>query len=126
MTEWIYGLCDMQSFYASCEVASREEYAGRRKEFDDSTDPDLVVVGDPKRRSGIILAATPIDKKIGVSNAMRLGEALRLNRRLIVVQPHMDFYIQTSIMIQETMRLHFPFQEQFKYRRRVFCYACSF
>lgn len=113
MTEWIYGLCDMQSFYASCEVASRVEYAGRRREFDDTSDPALIVSGDPARRSGIVLAATPTAKKFGVSNAMRLGEALRLNPRLIVVRPHIDFYIQTSIRIQETMRRHFPLQEQF-------------
>ncbi|MCY0910022.1 MAG: hypothetical protein OWR62_16740, partial [Sulfobacillus thermotolerans] len=113
MTKLIYGLCDMQSFYASCEVASREEYAARRKEFDDSTDPALVVSGDPARRSGIILAATPTAKRYGVGNAMRLGEALQLHRRLIVVRPHMEFYLQVSVRIQEVMRQVFPLQEQF-------------
>lgn len=113
MTKLIYGLCDMQSFYASCEVASREEYAAWRKEFDDSTDPALVVSGDPARRSGIILAATPTAKKYGVSNAMRLGEALRMNPRLIVVRPHMAFYLEVSVRIQEVMKQCFPLQEQF-------------
>ncbi|WP_206922925.1 DNA polymerase IV [Alicyclobacillus suci] len=111
--KWIYGLCDMQSFYASCEVASRPEFAARRKEFDDSTDPPLVVSGDPARRSGIVLAATPTAKEFGVSNAMRLGEAQRLVPGLIVVRPRMGFYLETSVRIQETMRLHFPLQEQF-------------
>jgi nucleotidyltransferase/DNA polymerase involved in DNA repair len=124
MTKIIYGLCDMQSFYASCEVASREEYAARRKEFDDSTDPALVVSGDPARRSGIILAATPTAKKFGVSNAMRLGEALRLNPRLIVVQPHMGFYLDVSVRIQNLMRQVFPLQEQFSVDEGFFAFPC--
>ncbi|KPV43166.1 DNA polymerase IV [Alicyclobacillus ferrooxydans] len=122
MTKLIYGLCDMQSFYASCEVASREEYAARRKEFDDSTDPALVVSGDPARRSGIILAATPTAKKFGVSNAMRLGEALQLNPRLIVVRPHMEFYLQVSVRIQEVMKQVFPLQEQFSVDEGFFAF----
>ena len=40
----------MQSFFASCEVASRTPYADRA-EYDDATDPPLVVAGDPERRS---------------------------------------------------------------------------
>ncbi|MFC4766705.1 hypothetical protein [Effusibacillus consociatus] len=67
----------MQSFYASCEAASRPEFALDRHEYDDSTDPALVVSGDPQLRSGIILAATPTAKKAGIENAMRLGEALQ-------------------------------------------------
>jgi DNA polymerase-4/DNA polymerase V len=81
VTEWVYGLVDMQSFYASAEVASRPEYVLRRREDDDATDPPLVVSGDPARRSGIILAATPT-KRLGVENAMRLGEA-----RMLVAHP---------------------------------------
>lgn len=119
MAKLIYGLCDMQSFYASCEVASREEYAARRKEFDETTDPALVVAGDPARRSGIILAVTPTAKKYGVSNAMRLGEALRLNPRLIVVRPQMGFYLEVSVRIQEVMRQVFPLQERFEAMRLV-------
>src|SRR5579875_1868461 len=122
MTKLIYGLVDMQSFYASCEVASREEYAARRKEFDDSTDPALVVSGDPARRSGIILAATPTAKKFGVKNAMRLGEALRLNPGIIVVRPHMEFYLQVSVRIQEVMKQVFPLQEQFSVDEGFFAF----
>lgn len=125
MSKLIYGLCDMQSFYASCEVASREEYAARRKEFDDSTDPALVVSGDPARRSGIILAATPTAKKFGVSNAMRLGEALRLNPRLIVVRPHMAFYLEVSVRIQEVMLQVFPLQEQFSVDEGFFAFPAD-
>lgn len=122
MMEWIYGLCDMQSFYASCEVASRPEFAGRREEFDDLSDPALVVSGDPARRSGVILAATPAAKRYGVQNAMRLGEALSLVPRLIVVRPRMRFYVEVSIRIQEMMRLYFPLQEQFSIDEGFFAF----
>ena len=122
MTQLIYGLCDMQSFYASCEVAERKEYAAQRTEFDDSTDPPLVVAGDPSRRNGIILAATPTAKKYGVINAMRLGEALELYPDLIVVRPHMEFYIQVSIRIQQLMKQEFPLQEQFSVDEGFFAF----
>ncbi len=49
-------LVDMQSFYASIEKAQHPEYA----------DQPLVVSGDPKRRSGVILAACPLAKSYGV------------------------------------------------------------
>jgi nucleotidyltransferase/DNA polymerase involved in DNA repair len=120
--QWIYGLCDMQSFYASCEVASRPEYASVRAADDDTTDPPLVVAGDPERRSGIILAATPTAKKLGVENAMRLGEALRLSRELIVVRPHMEFYLDVSVRIQQTIRRMFPLQEQFSVDEGFFAF----
>jgi len=103
----------MQSFYASCEIASRAEYASKRTQFDDATDPLLVVAGDPARRSGIVLAASPTAKKLGVTNAMRLGEALHYAPNMTVVRPRMHFYLQTSARIQQTMRLMFPLQEQF-------------
>ncbi len=109
----IYGLADMQSFYASCEVASRPAFAARRTQGDDSSDPALVVAGDPQRRSGIILAATPAAKQKGITTAMRLGEALRLAPDLVVVRPRMRFYLEVSVGIQEVMREMFPLQEQF-------------
>ena len=113
MEDLIYGLADMQSFYASCEVATRPEYAAKRHRFDDASDPPLVVAGDPKRRSGIVLAATPTAKAKGVTTAMRLGEALRLAPGLVVVPPRMRLYLEISIQIQAVMRDMFPLQEQF-------------
>lgn len=120
--KWIYGLVDMQSFYASCEVASRPEYAGTREEFDDTTDPPLVVSGDPARRSGIILAATPTAKRYGVSNAMRLGEALHLYPHLVVVQPRMALYLHVSVRIQLLVQQCFPCQEQFSIDEGFFAF----
>ncbi|KUO97436.1 DNA polymerase IV [Ferroacidibacillus organovorans] len=118
----IYGLVDMQSFYASCEVASRPEFTvARRMERDDS-DPLLVVAGDPARRSGIILAATPPAKTRGITTAMRLGEALRLVPELVVAAPRMQLYIETSTRIQQTIREYFPLQEQFSVDESFFAF----
>jgi nucleotidyltransferase/DNA polymerase involved in DNA repair len=122
MTTWVYGLVDMQSFYASVEVASRPEYALRRREDDDSTDPPLVVSGDPARRSGIILAATPTAKRLGVETAMRLGEALRLAPNLIVVRPRMRLYLEVSVRIQHVIQSMFPLQEQFSIDEAFFAF----
>ena len=118
----IYGLADMQSFYASCEVASRPEYASKRTQWEDGSDPALVVAGDPERRSGIILAATPAAKSKGITTAMRLGEALRLSPSLVVVRPRMRFYLEVSVRIQELMREMFPLQEQFSVDEGFFAF----
>ena len=118
----IYGLADMQSFYASCEVASRPEYAAKRTQWDDGSDPALVVAGDPERRSGIILAATPAAKSKGITTAMRLGEALRLSPNLVVVRPRMRFYLEVSVRIQHLMREMFPLQEQFSVDEGFFAF----
>lgn len=82
-------LADCQSFYASVEKAEHPEYRDR----------PLAVAGDPKRRSGIILAACPIAKEYGVTTAERLGDSLAKCPDLIIVQPRMALYIDISLMI---------------------------
>ncbi|MBB6675510.1 DNA polymerase IV [Cohnella nanjingensis] len=83
-------LIDGQSFYASVEKAAR---------------PDLhdkpVAVGDPARKSGIILAACPIAKARGVTTAERVGEALAKCPDLVVIRPRMQTYISISLLITE-------------------------
>lgn len=118
----VYGLVDMQSFYASCEAATMPEFAYRRRENDNTTDPVLAVAGDPKRRSGIILAATPLAKSKGVTTAMRLGEALRLCPELIVARPRMQFYLETSVRIQQVVKSIFPLHEQFSIDESFFAF----
>lgn len=90
----IIALADCQSFYASVEKADHPEYA----------DKPLVVAGDPKRRSGIILAACPLAKRYGVTTAESLREALAKCPDLIVVQPRMQHYIDVSMQITEIYR----------------------
>ncbi|BCJ86742.1 DNA polymerase IV 2 [Effusibacillus dendaii] len=120
--KWVYGLVDMQSFYASCEAASRPEFAWKRREDDDFTDPPLLVSGDPARRSGIILAATPAAKRSGVDNAMRLGEALQRCPEAIVVKPRMEFYLETSVRIRRMIEHLFPLHEPFSVDESFFAF----
>ncbi|RKP54934.1 DNA polymerase IV [Cohnella endophytica] len=83
-------LIDGQSFYASCEKAAHPELANKP-----------VAVGDPERRSGIILAACPIAKSKGVTTAERVGEAMAKCPDLVVIRPRMQRYITISLLITE-------------------------
>lgn len=79
-----------QSFYASIEKAAHPEYEDKP-----------VAVGDPERRSGIILAACPLAKSRGVTTAERVGEALAKCPDLVVIRPRMQTYISVSLLITE-------------------------
>lgn len=83
-------LVDGQSFYASIEKAAHPEYYNKP-----------VAVGDPSRRSGIILAACPLAKSRGVTTAQRVGEALALCPDLVVIRPRMQRYITISLLITQ-------------------------
>ncbi|CAM3143790.1 DNA polymerase IV [Sporolactobacillus spathodeae] len=82
-------LVDMQTFYASCEKADHPEWR---------THP-LIVAGDPKQRSGIVLAACPLAKSRGVSTAEPVGQALAKCPEAIVVRPRMQHYLDVSLKI---------------------------
>ncbi len=81
-------LVDGQSFYASVEKSAHPEYRNKP-----------IAVGDPVRRSGIVLAACPIAKARGVSTAMRGNEALALCPELVIIKPRMQRYISISLLI---------------------------
>ncbi|WMT42571.1 DNA polymerase IV [Paenibacillus sp. D2_2] len=85
---------DCQSFYASVEKADYPQYKDR----------PLIVAGDPKRRSGIVLAACPIAKRYGVTTAENVGTALAKCPELVVMRPRMEKYIQVSLQITDIMR----------------------
>lgn len=83
-------LVDGQCFYASVEKAAHPELKNKP-----------IAVGDPERKSGIILAACPIAKSRGVTTAERIGEALAKCPDLVVVRPRMQTYITYSLLITE-------------------------
>jgi DNA polymerase-4/DNA polymerase V len=87
--EHVIFLVDMQTFYASVEKADHPEY--REK--------PLIVAGDPKQRSGIVLAACPIAKSYGVRTAEGLWVARKKCPQAIIRIPHMQHYIDVSIKI---------------------------
>lgn len=82
-------LVDMQSFYAAVEQADHQKWQGQ----------PLIVSGDPERRSGVVLAASPEAKAYGVQNADRLWEAQVRCPQAIIVRPRMKMYLDVSLEI---------------------------
>jgi DNA polymerase-4 len=101
--EKVIMLADCQTFYASVEKASHPEYKNK----------PLVVAGDPKRRSGIILAACPLAKKYGITTAETLGDALWKYPDLVVIQPRMQEYINVSMQITNILETFSDLVEPF-------------
>ncbi|ARK30616.1 DNA polymerase IV [Halalkalibacter krulwichiae] len=96
-------LVDMQSFYASVEKAR----------YPNLHNKPLVVSGDPKRRSGVILAACPLAKKSGIKNGERLWEAQQKCLDLVVVPPKMQDYITISVQITAILEEYSDLVEPF-------------
>ncbi len=86
-------LIDMQSFYASIEKADHPHLRGK----------PIIVSGDPKRRTGVVLAACPLAKQYGVKNAERLWEAQQKCPEAAVVRPRMQRYLEVSCQITEIL-----------------------
>jgi DNA polymerase-4 len=95
-------LIDCQSFYASVEKAAHPEYKDMP-----------VAIGDPERRSGIILAACPLAKGKGVTTAGRIGEALGKCPELIIIRPRMEEYLRVSLQITDIYRTFTDLVEPF-------------
>lgn len=87
--ERVIFLVDMQTFYASVEKVIHPELS----------DQPVIVAGDPKKRSGIVLAACPEAKRAGVKTAEGLWEAQEKCPNAIVVRPRMQLYIDISYQI---------------------------
>ena len=83
-------LVDMNAFYVSCEMARNSELKGI----------PAAVAGDPKTRSGIILAANYEARKFGVKTTMLLHEAKKLCPDIVFVPPDHGYYqkVSTSVM----------------------------
>ena len=67
--------CDMNCFYASCEMAYNPKLQ----------DKPIAVCGDPERRNGIVLTASYPAKRMGVKTGMPLWEAQQHCRDIIFV-----------------------------------------
>ena len=78
--------CDMNCFYASCEMAYHPELQ----------DKPIAVCGDPERRSGIVLTASYPAKRMGVKTGMPLWEAQQHCRDITFVPAHYDLYTRFS------------------------------
>ncbi|MBM7867299.1 DNA polymerase IV [Heliobacterium gestii] len=96
-------LADMNSFYASVEVAHNPALR----------EQPVLVCGDPERRHGIILAASRQAKSRGVKTAMTVGEARAICPDAVCVRPRMSLYMEVSWQIQQIARTLSPLVEPY-------------
>ncbi|MHB1314696.1 MAG: DNA polymerase IV [Christensenellales bacterium] len=95
-------LVDMNAFFISCEITRRPELSGI----------PAAVAGDPKKRTGIILAASYEARSYGVKTAMVLHEAMKLCPKMILVPPDHHFYEQKSRQVMALLSNYTPIVEQ--------------
>ena len=95
-------LVDMNAFFISCEMTRNNSLVGI----------PAAVAGDPKKRTGIILAANYEARACGVKTAMVLHEALKLCPKVILVPPDHHFYGQKSEEVMALLASYTPILEQ--------------
>lgn len=77
---------DVNNFFASVECATRPELK----------DKPVAVTGNPKKRTGIILAKNYVAKKFGVQTGQTIWEAKQVCPDLVCLLPHYDLYEEIS------------------------------
>ncbi|MFZ5753848.1 MAG: DNA polymerase IV [Bacillota bacterium] len=87
-------LCDMNSFFASCHQAIHPELKNK----------EVIVAGDPAKRTGIVLAASYPAKAKGIKTGMALWEAKRLCPNGYFFKPNYPLYIDFSTRILKIAR----------------------
>lgn len=92
----------MNAFFISCEMTRNAELRGKPS----------AVAGDPKKRTGIILAANYEARKFGVKTAMVLHEAVKLCPGLVTVPPDHCFYEKKSREVMDILSCYTPLLEQ--------------
>jgi len=95
-------LVDMNAFFISCEMTRSPNLIGI----------PAAVAGDPKERSGIILAANYEARSCGVKTTMVLHEALKLCPKMILIPPDHLFYEQKSKEVMDLLSNYTPIIEQ--------------
>ncbi len=95
-------LVDMNAFFISCEMSRRPEIMEK----------PAAVAGDPKNRSGIILAANYEARKFGVKTTMVIHQALKLCPGMILIPPDHHFYEARSSEVMSLLGNYSPVIEQ--------------
>lgn len=85
---------DMNSFYASVEMAYEPELKGK----------PLAIAGNTEERRGIIITCSYEARKFGVKTTMPLWEAKKLCPNLIVKKPNFERYRTASLAIFQLLR----------------------
>ncbi len=81
--------CDLNNFYASVECIKNPQYKGVA----------LAVTGNPKKRTGIILAKNVIAKKAGVKTGEVIWKAKLLCPDIVCVPPDFETYAKYSKIV---------------------------
>lgn len=95
-------LVDMNAFFISCEMVRHDHLKGKPS----------AVAGDPKKRTGIILAANYEARALGIKTAMSLHEALKICPALQTVPPDHSYYEEMSSKVMELLQRYTPLVEQ--------------
>lgn len=95
-------LIDMNAFFISCEMTRNDSLVGVA----------AAVAGDPKKRTGIILAANYEARSCGVKTAMVLHEAMNLCPKIVLVPPDHRFYELKSKEVMDLLSNFTPVLEQ--------------
>lgn len=95
-------LVDMNAFFISCEMSRNPEISGN----------PAAVAGDPRNRSGIILAANYEARKFGVKTTMVIHQALKLCPGMIIIPPDHRYYEARSREVMSLLGNYSPVIEQ--------------
>ncbi len=95
-------LVDMNAFFISCEMSRNPEIVGK----------PAAVAGNPKTRTGIILAANYEARKFGVKTTMVIHQALKLCPEMLLVPPDHRFYEKKSMEVMGILERFSPVIEQ--------------
>ncbi len=95
-------LVDMNAFFISCEMAIKPELKGH----------PAAVAGNPKNRTGIVLAANYDARAFGVKTTMLIHEALKLCPKLILIPPNHKLYGKKSKEVMEILSRYTPVLQQ--------------
>ncbi|WP_084034546.1 DNA polymerase IV [Anaerobacillus alkalilacustris] len=92
---------DMNSFYASVEVAFDPTLKGK----------PLAIAGNAKERRGIIVTSSYEARAKGVKTTMPIWEALKHCPTLIVMEPNFERYRKASLQIFQLLKEYTPLVE---------------
>jgi DNA polymerase-4 len=93
---------DMNSFYASVEIANHPELNGK----------PLAIAGKTEERHGIIVTSSYEARKLGIRTTMTVREARMLCPDLIVRHPDFPLYRQTSEQLFDMLKEYTPLVEK--------------
>lgn len=94
---------DANNFFASVETINKPELKNQ----------PVAVAGNPKKRTGIILAKNELAKKFGVATGEPLWQAKQKCPDLVFLPPHHDLYEQYSKKLLEIYKTYTDKIEQF-------------